>query len=214
MILLVGLGNPGGRYAANRHNIGYLAVDEIARVHGFSAERARFQGLSREGTLMCSTGRVKTLILKPTTFMNESGRSVGEAVRFFKIEPADVIVFHDELDLAQAKVRVKTGGGLAGHNGLKSIKAHIGPNFRRVRIGIDHPGDRGRVSGHVLSDFKKSDGEWVLPLLAAIADAAPDLAEGKDNNFMNKVAIATRVEDEVPKAPKKTPPQQGPKDGI
>jgi PTH1 family peptidyl-tRNA hydrolase len=202
-----------GRYAANRHNIGFMAVDEIARVHGFAAERAAFQGLTQEGALMCPSGRIKALILKPTTYMNESGRSVGAAARYFKIDPSDVVVFHDELDLAQGKVRVKSGGGLAGHNGLKSIKAHIGPEFRRVRIGIGHPGDKGRVSGHVLSDFKKADGEWVLPLLEAIADAAPDLAEGKDNNFMNKVAIATRAEEE-PKKPNKAPKDQGPEDGI
>lgn len=216
MILLVGLGNPGSKYTANRHNIGYMAVDEIARAHGFGAERTRFQSVTIEGALTGKSGRVKTLIQKPTTYMNESGRAVGEAVRFFKIDPEDVIVFHDELDLAQAKVRVKSGGGLAGHNGLKSIAAHIGSNFRRVRIGIGHPGEKGRVSGHVLSDFKKADLVWVEPLLAAISDASPSLADGEDNNFMNKVAIALRgPEEEKPakKATKKASEQE-PKNGI
>lgn len=209
MILLVGLGNPGSKYTANRHNIGYLAVDEIARAHGFSAERARFQGLTTEGILDGPAGRQKALILKPTTFMNESGRSVSEACRFFKIEPEDVIVFHDELDLVQGKVRAKAGGGLAGHNGLKSIRDHIGPYFRRVRIGIGHPGDRGRVSGHVLSDFRKADKQWVDPLITAIGDAAPLLLDDDDAKFMNKVALATQ-----PPKPKKEEPEKAPDDGI
>ena len=187
MILLVGLGNPGGKYTANRHNIGFMAVDEIAERFGFAAERTRFQSITREGVLRGKFGRIKTLIQKPTTYMNESGRAVGEAVRFFKIDPHDVIVFHDELDLAQAKVRVKSGGGLAGHNGLKSIAAHIGPEFRRIRIGIGHPGEKDRVSGHVLSDLKKADQVWVEPLLEAMAGAVPHLVDNEDNNFMNKV---------------------------
>jgi PTH1 family peptidyl-tRNA hydrolase len=210
MILLVGLGNPGGKYSANRHNIGYMAVDEIARAHGFSPERVRFQGLAAEGFLNGPSGRSKALILKPTTYMNESGRSVSEACRFYKIEPEDVIVFHDELDLAQSKIRVKAGGGMAGHNGLKSIRDHIGPYFRRVRIGIGHPGDRGRVSGHVLSDFKKADEEWVGTLLSAMADAAPLLLGEEDSSFMNKVAIATRADDS--KENKKS--KEAPEDGI
>lgn len=190
MLLIVGLGNPGEDYARNRHNIGFMAVDAIARTHGFSPERAKFQGALCEGRL----GGEKTLILKPTTYMNESGRSVGEAARFYKIAPADIVVLHDELDLPAAKVRVKTGGGTAGHNGIKSVAAHIGPGFRRVRLGIGHPGERARVSGHVLNDFAKADNEWLEPLLGAIADAAPLLAEGKDQTFANRVHLALNPE--------------------
>lgn len=208
MILIVGLGNPGGKYTLNRHNIGYMAVDEIADVHNFSPERMRFQGMVREGTFETDEGRIKAIILKPTTFMNESGRSVGEAARFYKIPPEDIIVFHDELDLPAEKVKVKTGGGTAGHNGLKSIGSHIGKDFRRVRIGISHPGDRGRVSGHVLGDFAKSDHEWVDKLLTAIGKSAPQLAAGKDATFMNEVTLALRPE---PKPAHKKKPEQEPK---
>lgn len=180
MLLIVGLGNPGSRYAANRHNIGFMAVDEIVRRHCFSPWRQRFQGEIAEGRL---NGK-KTIALKPRTYMNESGRAVGEAMRFFKLRPEDVIVFHDELDLAPGKLRVKRGGGHAGHNGLRSIIAHIGPDFRRVRIGIGHPGDPARVTGYVLGDFAKSDREWTEPLLEAIGEAAPLLASGRhDNDF-------------------------------
>ncbi|MBX3496331.1 MAG: aminoacyl-tRNA hydrolase [Parvibaculum sp.] len=187
MILLVGLGNPGEKYARNRHNIGFMAADAIVRRHSFAAPRARFQGLVSEGTL----DGEKAIVLKPTTYMNESGRAVGEAMRFYKIEPADVIVFHDELDLAPAKLRIKTGGGAAGHNGIRSIAAHIGPDFRRVRIGIGHPGEKDRVLGAVLGDFSKAEmKDWVEPLIDAIADAAPLLAEGKDATFANKVHLA------------------------
>ncbi len=185
MLLLVGLGNPGNKYADNRHNIGFMAVDEIVRRHGFSPERRRFQGLVSEGTL---AGK-KVLTLKPQTFMNESGRSVGEAARFFKIEPEQIIVFHDELDLEPGKLRVKKGGGLAGHNGLKSMAAHIGKDFRRVRLGIGHPGDKNKVMGYVLRDFPKADDKWLDPLLDAMAEAAPLLCGKDDAAFASKVAL-------------------------
>jgi PTH1 family peptidyl-tRNA hydrolase len=190
-LLLVGLGNPGSKYARNRHNVGFMAVDAIADVHGFSPPRAKFHGELREGFLETPRGRTKAIVLKPLTYMNESGRSVGEAMRFFKLEPADLVVFHDELDLAPGKVKAKLGGGTAGHNGLKSIAAHIGPDFRRVRIGIGHPGDRARVTGHVLGDFAKTDQDWLAPLLAAVAAAAPALAEG-DARFAS--ALAQRLQ--------------------
>lgn len=186
MILLVGLGNPGEKYARNRHNIGFMAADTIVRRHSFSPPRARFQGLVCEGMLAGE----KAIVLKPTTYMNESGRAVGEAMRFYKLTPADIVVFYDELDLEAGKVRMKTGGGAAGHNGIRSIAAHIGPEFRRVRIGIGHPGDKERVLGHVLGDFAKADAAWVEPMLDAMADAAPLLAQGKDATFANKVHLA------------------------
>jgi PTH1 family peptidyl-tRNA hydrolase len=189
MILLVGLGNPGKQYVGHRHNIGFMAVDAIADYHGFEAQRVRFQGMVREGFLDGPSGRTKALILRPTTYMNESGRAVSEAARFYKIAPEDIVVFHDELDLAAMKVRVKKGGGLAGHNGLKSITSHIGDGFRRVRIGISHPGEKGRVHGHVLGDFSKADKEWVEPMLASMARNAGLLATGDDSSFMNKVSL-------------------------
>ena len=184
MLLLVGLGNPGPKYERNRHNIGFMAVDTIVRRHSFQPERARFQALTCEGTL---AGR-KTLAMKPTTFMNDSGRAVGEAVRFYKIEPAQVVVLHDELDLALGKVRTKLGGGHAGNNGIRSVAQHIGPDFWRIRIGIGHPGEKDRVLGHVLSDFAKEDGPIVDRILDAICDAAPLIAEDDFNGFMSKVA--------------------------
>lgn len=185
MQLFVGLGNPGSRYAGNRHNIGFMAVDAIVRRHSFSAERTRFQGLVSEGQL----DGEKVLALKPMTFMNESGRAVGEAVRFYRLDPGQVVVFHDELDLEPGRLRVKRGGGLAGHNGLRSIEAHIGNDFRRVRLGIGHPGHKDRVLGYVLKDFAKSDAEWLEPMLSAIAEAAPLLAAGQDSKFASKVAL-------------------------
>ena len=189
MLLIVGLGNPGSRYAANRHNIGFMAVDEIVRRHCFSPWRQRFQGDVAEGRL----DGEKTMALKPRTYMNESGRAVAEAMRFFKLRPEDVVVFHDELDLAPGKLRVKRGGGHAGHNGLRSIIAHIGPDFRRVRIGIGHPGDPARVTGYVLGDFAKSDREWSEPLLEAIGEAAPLLATGRqDNDFAARIGQACK----------------------
>lgn len=187
MLLLVGLGNPGPKYERNRHNIGFMAVDEIVRRHSFGAWRARFQAMTSEGRL----GTEKVLAIKPTTFMNESGRAVGEAARFFKLEPEDVVVLHDELDLAFGKIRIKQGGGHAGHNGLRSLDAHIGKNYARVRIGIGHPGDKAQVHGHVLSDFAKAEEPALTTLVDAIGDAAPLLVASTDHNaFMTKVALA------------------------
>jgi len=184
MLLLVGLGNPGPDYARHRHNIGFMAVDRIADDWGFAPWRRRFQGDVAEGVL---DGH-KTLLLKPLTFMNESGRSVGEAVRFFKLDPDDIVVLYDEIDLAPGKVRCKQGGGHSGHNGIRSIHAHIGSDYRRVRIGVGHPGDKDRVIGHVLSPFSANDKAWLEPLLDAISDAAPLLAEHQDERFQSQVA--------------------------
>lgn len=185
MYLLVGLGNPGSDYAGNRHNIGFMAVDDIHRHYSFAPFRSKFQGEVADGTIAGE----KVLLLKPTTFMNESGRSVSEATRFYKIEAEDVIILHDELDLAPGKIRAKKGGGLAGHNGLKSIAAHIGPDFHRVRIGIGHPGEKGRVTGHVLKDFSKEDQKWVEPLLDAMTVSIDKLIKGDDAGFTTKVSL-------------------------
>ena len=185
MKLIVGLGNPGAKYAGNRHNIGFMAVDRIAEDHGFSPWRAKFQGALAEGRL----GSVKTLLLKPDTFMNRSGQSVGDAMRFFKLDSTDVIVIHDELDLAPGKARVKAGGGHAGHNGLRSIHDHIGPHYDRVRLGIGHPGHKDRVAGYVLQDFAKADQDWLDDLLRGISDGAPHLAADDGGKFMNAVAL-------------------------
>ncbi|WP_448953567.1 aminoacyl-tRNA hydrolase [Labrys neptuniae] len=185
MRLFVGLGNPGAKYAANRHNIGFLAIDEMARRHRFAPWRSRFQGQICEGTV----GSERVLLLKPQTYMNESGQSVGEAMRFFKIGLGDLTVFHDELDLAPAKLRVKVGGGNAGHNGLRSITAHCGNDYRRARLGIGHPGDKALVHHFVLSDFAKAEWPWVEDLCTACADAAPLLAAGEDASFQNKVHL-------------------------
>jgi PTH1 family peptidyl-tRNA hydrolase len=189
MKLFVGLGNPGDRYARQRHNVGFMAVERIASRHGFGPWRARFQGQLAEGLLEGE----RVWLLKPQTFMNESGRSVAEAARFHKLPLAEVVLFHDELDLAPGKVRVKLGGGTAGHNGLRSTDAWLGSKeFKRVRIGIGHPGHKERVVGHVLSDFHKVEQAWLEPLLDAIADAAPLLAKGNDTAFMNRVALLTQ----------------------
>lgn len=185
MFLIVGLGNPGAKYADNRHNIGFMAVDEIVRRHKFSDFKSKFQGNICEGTI----DGVKTLVLKPTTFMNDSGRSVGEVCRFYKIPPEDVVVIYDELDLAPGKLRIKKGGGSGGHNGIKSIDAHIGKDYRRVRLGIGHPGDKKLVSGYVLHDFAKADYIWLEPLLDAVANCADTLVKGEDANFSNKLAL-------------------------
>lgn len=185
MQIWVGLGNPGAQYALNRHNVGFMAVDTIAELHGFSPERKSFQGWVREGRI----GPHKLLLLKPATFMNESGRSIGEAMRFFKREVGDVTLFHDELDLDPFRVKVKTGGGTAGHNGLKSADAHIGNEFRRVRIGIGHPGHKDRVTGHVLGNYAKSEMDQLSDMLGAIAAEARWLADGDDVRFMNDVAM-------------------------
>jgi PTH1 family peptidyl-tRNA hydrolase len=186
MLLLVGLGNPGPKYQRNRHNIGFLAVEAIHRRHRLSPWRRKFQGELADGML----DGVKVLVLKPQTYMNESGRSVGEAVRFYGFLADEVVVFHDELDLPAGKVRVKLGGGVAGHNGLRSIASHIGPDFHRVRLGIGHPGEKERVTGHVLSDFAKADAAWLEPLLDAVADHAPLIARGEFATFQNKVHLA------------------------
>lgn len=185
-LLLVGLGNPGGRYAANRHNIGFRAIDEIARMHAFAPFRSRFQG-------ELATGRLddrEILALKPMTFMNDSGRPVAAAARFFKIPVTDIVVFHDEIDLVAGKMRIKRGGGAAGHNGLRSIDAHLGPEYRRVRLGIGHPGGKERVVGHVLADFTAADAGWLEPLLAACARYLPLLLAGDEGQYMSKVALA------------------------
>ena len=195
MLLVVGLGNPGNRYADNRHNIGFMAVDEIIRRHGFAPPRQRFQGLISEGRL----GGERTMILKPQTYMNESGRSVGEAARFFKIDTDHIVVFHDELDLAPGKLRVKTGGGLAGHNGLKSLAAHVGKDFRRVRMGVGHPGHKDKVLQHVLHDFAKADDQWLDPLLDAVAEAAPLLTRNDDAAFASKVALILKPPEHKPR---------------
>lgn len=216
MKLLIGLGNPGAEHARNRHNIGFAAVDAIAEVHGFGPWRNKFQGQIAEGRL----GSEKCLLLKPSTYMNESGRAANEAVRFFKLDLDDVIVLHDEIDLAPAKVRVKTGGGVAGHNGLKSLTRHIGNEYTRVRIGIGHPGDKSKVHGHVLKDFSKSEQAWALPLIDAIAASAPLLVKDDAANFMNDVARAvggdvpgTKTKGDAPSA-KKAQPDKAQKPGA
>jgi PTH1 family peptidyl-tRNA hydrolase len=186
MLLLVGLGNPGARYAGNRHNIGFMAVDAIAKRHGIGPWRRRFQGVACEGPI----GGKRTLLLLPGTYMNESGRAVAEAMHFYKLALGDVTVFHDEIDLPPAKVRVKTGGGIAGHNGLRSISEHIGNDYRRVRIGVGHPGDKDMVQHYVLSDFAKSEKSGVETLIAILADNAELLARGEDASFQNKVHLA------------------------
>ncbi|HWJ74548.1 MAG TPA: aminoacyl-tRNA hydrolase [Kaistia sp.] len=195
MLLIVGLGNPGGQYALNRHNIGFMAADAIHRRHGFSPWRARFQALVAEGVLQ---GR-KVLLMKPQTFMNESGRAVAEATRFHKIPNADVIVLHDELDLPPGKIRMKQGGGHGGHNGLRSITAHLGDDYRRLRLGIGHPGAKELVHGYVLHDFARADGAWVNPLLDAIAENVGLLADGKDNTFANRLHRTAEPEKPVAK---------------
>lgn len=185
MLLFVGLGNPGAKYAGNRHNIGFMAVDEIVRRHNFSSWRKKFQSEMSEGVLAGE----KVLVLKPQTYMNESGRAVGDAVRFHNIPLENVYVFYDELDLEPGKLRVKLGGGAAGHNGIRSIAAHITPDFKRVRLGIGHPGVKDLVQPHVLSDFAKSDREWLSKLLEGVADEVELLAEAKDEKFQSKVAL-------------------------
>ncbi|MEH6727703.1 MAG: aminoacyl-tRNA hydrolase [Hyphomicrobiales bacterium] len=191
MKLIVGLGNPGAKYSRNRHNVGFHAVDEIQTRHGFIPWRERFQGWISTGTI----NDEKVTLLKPQTYMNESGRSVGEAVRYFKIPLEDIVVFYDELDLVPGKVRVKTGGGSGGHNGIRSMDAHIGKDYQRVRIGIGHPGHKDRVSQYVLSDFAKADGDWLEPLLGDIARAVPTLLNEGAPGFMNKLALLQNTTD-------------------
>ncbi len=187
MRIFAGLGNPGAKYARNRHNIGFMSVDRIAEDHGFGPWKSKFQGEIAEGRL----GTEKVLLLKPMTFMNRSGQSVGEAMRFYKLDSTDVTVFHDELDLAPGKVRVKAGGGHAGHNGLRSIHDHIGAAYDRVRLGIGHPGRKELVSPYVLSDFAKADTEWLDDVLRGVSDGAVELAGGDGGKFMNAVALRT-----------------------
>lgn len=197
MLLLVGLGNPGAKYAGHRHNIGFMAVNEIARAYGFGPWRKKFRGELAEGAI----DGVRTLLLKPQTFMNESGGAVGEAARFHKLEPDQVVVFYDEIDLAPGRFRMKTGGGAAGHNGIRSIAAsQLGPDFRRARMGVGHPGQKELVHGYVLSDFHKADAEWLQKLLDAVARAAPMLARGEDEKYQAEVMRLAPAEKGNPRA--------------
>ncbi len=186
MHIVAGLGNPGAKYENNRHNVGFMAADAIARRHSFAPWTKKFQALVAEGRI----GDERVLLVKPQTFMNESGRSVGEALRFHKAEPSSLVVLYDELDLAPSKVRIKVGGGAGGHNGIRSIDAHCGKDYRRVRIGIGHPGVKEFVHRHVLGDFAKVDAEWLDPMLDAIADHFGLVLAGQDSSFMNKIALA------------------------
>lgn len=210
MKLFVGLGNPGAQYAQNRHNIGFMALDRIAGDHGFGPWKARFQAQVSEGRL----GGDKLVLLKPQTFMNLSGQAVGEAMRYLKLSPADVVVFHDELDLAPGKLRLKEGGGHAGHNGLRSIHQHIGEAYGRVRLGIGHPGHKDRVAGYVLHDFAKADEAWLDDLLRGISDGADALAAGDGPRFQNAVAARTaparNAGRDKPAAPAPAPEQTPP----
>lgn len=201
MKLIVGLGNPGAKYARNRHNIGFMAVDQIASDHGFSPWRSKFQGQIAEGRI----GATKVTLLKPETFMNLSGQSVGEAMRYLKVAPDDIIVFHDELDLAPGKVRLKTGGGHAGHNGLRSIHGHIGPDYDRVRLGIGHPGHKDAVAGYVLRDFAKADADWLDDELRGIGEGIPHLVAGDGSKFLNAVALRVAPARSSTTAPKPKP---------
>ena len=205
MLLLVGLGNPGAGYAKNRHNIGFMALQAIAGRYDFGPFRKKFHGLIAEGAI----GGEKVLALKPETFMNDSGRSVIAAAAFYKIPPEDIIVLHDEIDIAAGKVRVKRGGGHAGHNGLRSIHAHIGPDYGRVRIGVGHPGDKDEVTGHVLEDFAKADAGWVEKALGVISEHAGLLLAGDDGAYMTKVAEAVNP----PRNSKPKPVQKTDEDG-
>lgn len=207
MLLLAGLGNPGRDYAGHRHNVGFMAVDAIAARHGFGPWKRQFKAEVAEGFLDGPKGRVKTLLVKPQTYMNLSGESVQAAAHFYKIDLADIAVLYDELDLAAGKIRVKTGGGAAGHNGIRSIAGMMGEGFRRIRIGIAHPGDKSRVTGHVLGNFSKDDQTWLVPTLDAIADAAPLLAANDDNGFMNKIAALRGEADPRKDKPKAEKPK-------
>jgi PTH1 family peptidyl-tRNA hydrolase len=189
MLLFVGLGNPGAKYAHNRHNVGFMILEAIARRHGFAPWRRRFQGETAEGTLE----RERVILLKPMTYMNDSGQAVQDAAGFFKLSPSEITVFHDEIELPPAKVRVKVGGGIAGHNGLRSVSAHVGNDYRRVRIGVGHPGIKELVHGHVLNDFAKDERPWVETLVDAIAEHAGLLATGQDSTFQNKAHLAMQA---------------------
>ena len=200
MLILAGLGNPEAKYAGNRHNVGFMAIDAIARRWSFGPERKRFQGLAREGAIPTPTGEVRALLLKPQTYYNESGRAVSEALKFYKGVPADVVVFYDEIDLAPGRFRMKTGGGAAGNNGVRSITGQIGPEFRRARLGTGHPGHKDRVMGHVLSDFHKVETQWVRDLCAACAEALPLLAVGEDEKYQTEVSRLAPAEKLDPRA--------------
>lgn len=204
MKLFVGLGNPGAQYARHRHNVGFVALDKIVEAHNLGSWRKRFQGETSEATL----GGERVILLKPMTYMNDSGRSVGEAARFLKIDVADIYVFHDEIDLAPGKLKVKVGGGNAGHNGLRSITAHMGNDYHRVRIGVGHPGVKDAVAHYVLRDFAKVEYAWLDPLLDAMAEAAPFLAKGDSARFLSQVALKTR-DDDAPDE-REPPPKQKP----
>jgi len=211
MRLVVGLGNPGSGYAGNRHNIGFMAADTIVRRLSFGPWRSKHQGLIADRTV----DGEKVLVLKPLTWMNNSGRSVGEAARFLKIPPEDVIVLYDEIELAPGKLRVKQGGGHAGHNGIRDIDAHLGNAFWRVRLGVGRPREKAAVHGYVLSDFAKADREWLEPLLDAVADHLPVLLAGDEGRFMNRVTLATRPPDDEPKKKKTTgKTEAGPAEGA
>ena len=201
MRLFVGLGNPGSDYAKNRHNIGFMAVDEIVHRHSFAPFRSKFQGQLCEGKI---AGQ-KILILKPTTYMNESGKAVQAVMAFYKLRIQDIIVFHDEMDLVAGKIRMKTGGGHAGHNGVRSIQSHIGSGFQRVRLGVGHPGDKEKVVGHVLKDFSKADQQWLDKMIEAIGENADLLIKGEDSGFMSKVSLALNP-------PRPKPPRDSQKD--
>ncbi|MBM9594904.1 aminoacyl-tRNA hydrolase [Roseitranquillus sediminis] len=205
MKLFVGLGNPGTRYAGNRHNVGYMTVERIAADHGFGPWRSKFQGQVSEGRL----GEDKVVMLKPETFMNRSGQAVGEAARFYKLDPTDIVVFHDELDLPPGKVRVKSGGGHAGHNGLRSLHGHVGESYQRVRLGIGHPGHKDAVAAYVLHDFAKADQDWLDDVLRGVSDGAAYLAAGDGGRFMN--AVAQRIAPARPSAGPPTAPSADPK---
>ena len=183
MLILAGFGNPEAKYSGNRHNIGFMAMDAISRRWSFAPGKKRFSSLTAEGEI----DGVRALLLKPQTFYNESGRSIGEALKFYKLKPMDLVLFYDEIDLAPGRFRMKTGGGAAGNNGVRSVTAHIGPDFRRARLGVGHPGHKDRVQGHVLSDFHKVDQAWLAELLRACADAAPLLAAGDDEKYQAEV---------------------------
>jgi peptidyl-tRNA hydrolase, PTH1 family len=198
VLLIAGLGNPGSQYAFNRHNIGFMAADEMHRRHNFSPWTKKFQALIADGMI----GGEKVILIKPQTFMNLSGQSVGEAMRFYKLDIGNLAVIYDELDLPSGKVRIKTGGGSGGHNGIKSIDAHVGKDYRRIRIGIDHPGVKELVTHHVLGNFAKSDSEWLEPVLDAIAANADYLVNKDDAGFMNRVALATGGKAEKPSVDK------------
>ena len=206
MLIIAGLGNPGTQYAGNRHNIGFMAVDEIQRRPGFAPWSKKFKALISEGEIAGE----KILLMKPQTFMNVSGESVGEAMRYYKLGPENIVAVYDELDLVPGKARIKTGGGHGGHNGIMSLDAHCGKDYRRLRLGIGHPGHKDRVQGHVLGDFAKSDRDWLEPLLAALADNAEMLVKGGDSQLLNKLALATGTKaDDEPAKPAKAPKPAG-----